>query len=171
METRSHRVAFAATAALVLLVTSAGCSDGKPKPATIKFSEVSLQLTVPAELSDLTYAVGKSEEGQPTLLFSTKHLTTVGGPSCAAGATSAVSPDPLGQIVVSEETPQHVREEAADNPEEDLGAFVKHIGEDYLYYISPPRESCVDGDAKVAKLQHHLTSALKSALTTFAATE
>ena len=164
MATARTVAAIAAVLALAATACGGDDKDAAPQPTTVSFPEVGLQLHVPAELADLTYEIGKSEEGQPTLLFSSKQMETVGGPSCAAGAESAVSPYPLGQIVVSEETPEHVREEAKENPEEHLGTFVAHAGDHYLFYIAPPDEPCVSDDADAASLQLELTARLKSAL-------
>jgi hypothetical protein len=153
----------------VLLLGSIGCSASSDppasQPASISFPEVGLRLNVPGELADLTYALGKSEEGQPALYFSTKQLVALGGKACAAGAKSAVSPYPLGQVVLSDETPEHVRKEAHDNPEEDLGEFVTKAGEHYLYYVGPPAEPCSDVAAATA-LQRRLTTGLRTALHT-----
>jgi hypothetical protein len=152
-----------------------GCSAGDdesagPQPVTVTLPEVGLEVDVPGQLADLTYSIGESEEGQPALYFSTEHLAAVGGPSCAAGATAAVSPYPLGQIVVSEETPKHVREEARENPEENLGRFVKHVGDHYLFYVAPPAEPCVSDDADAKALQRELTADLRDALPTLSET-
>lgn len=166
-------VAGALSATLVAtLVGAAACSSeddasAAAQPATIGFPEVDLEVQVPAGLADLTYAMGEAEEGQPALFFSTEQLASVGGPTCEAGAEAAVSPYPLGQVVVSEETPEHVREEADENPEENLGRFVTQAGEHYLYYIAPPDESCASGDPAAARLQRDLTAELESALQTF----
>jgi hypothetical protein len=159
----------AALAAGLLLGAAACSSDGDQddasQPATVTVHEVDLAVDVPGQLSDLTYAMGESEEGQPAVYFSSEHLAEVGGASCEAGATAAVSPYPLGQIVVSEETPQHVRKEARENPEESLGTFVKRVGDHYLYYLAPPDEPCV-ADADAAALQRRLTTDLRAALST-----
>ncbi len=162
------RLAWAALAA-ALAGGMVGCSAGDdtsdpPAPSTISFPEVDLELPVPAELSDLTYAMGEAEEGQPALYFSTESLASAGGPTCEAGAEAAVSPYPIGQVVVSEETPEHVKEEAAENPEENLGRFITQVGEHYLYYIAPPEESCVTGDKEAAELQRDLTTELHTTL-------
>lgn len=174
MATRSVAAALSAT----LLAAGVGCSSGDdrataptaaPTASTVAFPEVHLEVEVPAPLADLTYSIGESEEGQPALYFSTERMASIGGPSCTAGAEAAVSPFPLGQVVVSEETPQQVREEARKNPEENLGHFVKQVGEQYLYYVSPPTESCVSGDRKAALLQRDLTVKLRPALETMRA--
>ncbi len=167
------RPVAAAALSAALLAACAGCSaeddrPAAPQPSTVTFLEVDLQVQVPAQLADLTYTLGEAEEGQPALYFSTEQLASVGGPSCAAGAEAAVSPYPLGQVVVSEETPKHVREEAKANPEENLGRFVKQVGDRYLYYVSPPTESCA-GDRNAARLQRDLTVELRSALETLRA--
>ncbi len=129
-----------------------------------------LQLRVPAELADLTYAVGKSTEGKPAANFSTRALTVAGGPSCAAGAANSVSPYPIGQIVLSPETPEHVAEEAKNNPDDVLGDYVRKVGAQYLYYLAPPGESCAPEKPKVLALQKRATSALRAALRTATAT-
>ena len=82
--------------------------------------------------------MGESEEGQPALYFFAEELASVGGPTCEAGAEAAVSPYPIGQVVVSEETPEHVREEAKENPEENLGRLVTQAGD---YYLVLPRSA------------------------------
>ena len=157
----------------VLLLTVVGCSadaePDAPQATSISFPDVGLQVHVPGKLADLTYDTGKSEEGQPTLYFSTKKLVSLGGEACAAGAKSAVSPYPLGQVVLSEETPEHVREEARENPEEDLGAFVKKAGDHYLYYIEPPAEPCSEV-AAATRLQREQTADLRTALVSLEAT-
>jgi hypothetical protein len=159
--------AVAAALALGLLALGCGCGgdeDAEPQAGTVEFSEVGLALDVPAELADLTYSIGTSEEGQPTLDFSTKELASLGGATCAAGAQASVSSYPLGQIVVSDESPEHVREEARENPEENLGAFVKKVDDHYLYYVAPPSEACATGNSKAAQLQLDQTAALHEAL-------
>jgi hypothetical protein len=163
--------ALGALAASIAIATGlTGCGDGddasNPGPTTVTIAQVGLTMHVPGQLADLTYALGASEEGQPAVYFSTERLASVGGSSCNAGASAAVSPYPLGQIVVSEETPRHVREEARENPEEDLGQFVTRAGESYLYYVAPPQEPCVIGDRAAAALQRELTADLKDALST-----
>jgi hypothetical protein len=169
MATRPVAAALSALVLAACVGCSSGDPTGSPGPSTVAFPEVHLEVTVPAGLSDLTYFVGASEEGQPALYFSTKKMASVGGPSCAAGAQAAVSPYPLGQIVVSEETPQHVRNEARENPDDALGRFVKRVGEQYLYYLPPPRESCVS-NPKAATLQRSLTVELRPALSTLRST-
>jgi hypothetical protein len=168
------RAVAAAAVCATLLLGCFGCSSGDDSPAstasTVAFPEVDLEITVPSELEDLTYAIGKSEEGQPALYFSSAQMASVGGPSCAAGAQAAVSPYPLGQIVISEETPEHVREEARENPDDTLGHFVKQVGGQYLYYLAPPEESCTSG-RKAATMQHNLTVKLRSALGTLHPTQ
>ena len=171
----TRRVAAAVLAvALVSGVVACSSDDDAPdapEPATITFPEVDLEVDVPARLADLTYAMGESEEGQPALYFSTEELASVGGPTCEAGAEAAVSPYPIGQVVVSEETPEHVREEAKENPEENLGRFVTQAGDYYLYYLAPPEEDCVSDNPEAAKLQQELTVQLRSALESMRLTE
>jgi hypothetical protein len=149
----------------VVLLAAAGCSGGgdSPGPTTVTLSEVGLQVRVPAELADLTYAMGEAEEGQPAVYFSSEKLEQAGGTACAAGATSAVSPYPLGQVVVADETPEHVREEFRDNPEESIGDFLVEVGDEWAYYSAPPAEPCYD-DPEVASMQRRLTADLKEAL-------
>ena len=159
--------------ALLLFASSAACqSDEDPEDTArsyeagmVEFDEVNLQVRVPAALADLTYTVGEFEGKQPTLNFSTERLASAGGPECAAGAVGAVSPYPIGQVVVSTETPGQVRREANQNPEEDLGDFVKRVGDRYLYYIPPPPEDCTLGDRTAATMQQELTSELRGVLT------
>jgi hypothetical protein len=148
------------------LLATAGCS-GKDAPQAIdvKIAEISLTVHVPGELADLTYAIGKAEEGQPAIYFSSRQLETAGGAACTAGATSSVSPYPLGQVVVADETPAHVREEFRDNPEESLGEFLVKVGDEWAYYSAPPDEPCYK-DPDVARLQRRLTADLKEALKT-----
>lgn len=162
---------LAAATAVALCVLAAGCSNGddapaEPKAGVVAIEEVGLELDVPAELADLTHAMGESEEGQPAVYFSTSSLESAGGTTCAAGAEAAVSPYPLGQVVVSEETPGHVRREARENPEEDLGTFVVRAGDSYLYYVAPPTEPCVTDNPSAAELQRRQTTLLRSALPT-----
>jgi hypothetical protein len=163
----SRRLAAAALfAALLACCASCGEDDNAAAvPTSVTFPEVDLQVSVPASLADLTYALGESEEGQPTLYFSSRQLVSAGGASCAAGASAAVSPYPLGQVVVTDETPEHVREETRENPEEGPGSFLNQVGDQYLYYAAPPAESCAT-DAAGARLQRHLTTQLRSALET-----
>ena len=155
------------------LLAAAGCSNGdddSPGPATIAIPEVGLAVQVPGSLADLTYAMGEAEEGQPAVYFSTQQLERAGGGACAAGATAAVSPYPLGQIVVADETPEQVREEFRHNPEESIGTFLVQVSDDeYVYYSAPPGEPCYD-DPDVASLQRRLTTDLKDALSTIAST-
>ena len=120
---------------------------------------------VPGGLADLTYAMGEAEEGQPAIYFSSRQLEDAGGAACAAGASAAVSPYPLGQVVVADETPEHVREEFRDNPEESIGDFLVKVGDEWAYYSSPPDEPCYD-DPDVTALQRRLTADLKEALAT-----
>jgi hypothetical protein len=162
MEARS--VAGVALAGAALL-GAAACASGDDSPAatTVTIAEVGLSLRVPGQVADLTYAMGKAEEGQPAVYFSTQELESLGGAACKAGASAAVSPYPLGQIVVSDETPQHVREEFRDNPEESLGEFLVKAGDQYVYYSAPPDEPCYD-NRQAADLQRKLTGELKDAL-------
>jgi hypothetical protein len=152
----------------VLLASFVGCAgddNAATPPASVDFPEVGLAVELPGSLADLTYSVGESEEGQPTLNFSTRQLVAVAGTSCAAGARAAVSPYPLGQVVVTDETPEHVREETRENPEESPGSFLKQVRTQYLYYAAPPRESCA-ADARGARLQRRLTVELRWSLRT-----
>jgi hypothetical protein len=164
MATRAVATGALAGAALLGAV---GCSNGddSPEPATITISEVGLTVRVPGQLADLTYAMGEAEEGQPAIYFSSEQLEQAGGAACAAGASAAVSPYPLGQVVVADETPRHVREEFRDNPEESLGDFLVKVGDEWAYYSAPPDEPCYD-DPDVASLQRRLTADLKDALST-----
>jgi hypothetical protein len=151
---------------LVALLATAACSDDdSPEPTTVTVSELGLQLRVPDQLADLTYAMGEAEEGQPAIYFSSSRLEHAGGASCAAGASAAGSPYPLGQVVVADETPRHVREEFRDNPEESIGQFLAKVGDEWAYYSPPPDEPCYD-DPDVASLQRRLTAELKAALAT-----
>ena len=149
---------------------SSGDDTADDSSSVVAFPEVGLEITLPSTLSDLTYAMGEAEEGQPAIFFSTQKLASVGGPTCSAGATSAVSPFPLGQIVVADETPEHVREESKDNPSDRLGRFVKQVGEKYLYYDPPPAERCVS-DRKAAQLQREQTAELRPAFASLRAAE
>jgi len=159
--------------AVLVAASTAGCGDDDTgpgdgeasyQPGIVRFEEVDLQLRVPAELADLTYSVGEFEGSQPTLDFSTERLAEAGGPTCAAGATAAVSPYPIGQVIVSTETPRQIREEAAENPEEGLGTFVRKVGDRYLYYVAPPAEGCTTEGKAAAELQQELTVALREAV-------
>jgi hypothetical protein len=147
------------------LLAAAGCSAGDDStgPTTVTISQVGLRVHVPGAMADLTYAMGEAEEGQPAIYFSSEQLEQAGGTACAAGATSAVSPYPLGQVVVADETPEHVREEFRDNPEESIGDFLVKVGDEWAYYSAPPDEPCYD-DPDVASLQRRLTADLKQAL-------
>jgi hypothetical protein len=164
-----HRVEARSVAGVALigaaLLGAAACANGDDAPAatTVTIKEVGLAVRVPGQLADLTYAMGEAEEGQPAVYFSTRRLERAGGPACEAGASAAVSPYPLGQIVVSDETPRHVREEFRDNPEESLGRFLVRAGDEYVYYSAPPDEPCYV-DADVADLQQRLAGDLKDAL-------
>jgi hypothetical protein len=151
--------------AALLATTATACSKGDDSsgPTTVTISAVGLQVHVPGQLTDLTYAIGEAEEGQPAVYFSSRQLEQAGGPACAAGATAAVSPYPLGQVVVADETPEHVREEFRDNPEESIGDYLVKVGDEWAYYSAPPREPCYD-DPDVASLQRRLTADLKDAL-------
>jgi hypothetical protein len=162
---------LAAAAVLTLLPAAYGCSndddaDSATAATTVAITDAGMEVDVPRGLADLTYAMGESEEGQPAVYFSTEELTRIGGPSCAAGATAAVSPYPLGQVVVSDETPEHVREEAKENPQESLGRYIKQVSGTYLFYIAPPVESCAAGNRRASRLQRQLTVELKPALKT-----
>jgi hypothetical protein len=154
-----------ASAAVAALLAAAGCSgdDDTPEPTTVTISEVGLQVHVPGELADLTYAMGEAEEGQPAIYFSSGQLEQAGGTACSAGASAAVSPYPLGQVVVADETPRHVREEFRENPEESIGDFLVTVGDEWAYYSAPPDEPCYD-DPDVASMQRRLTAQLKDAL-------
>jgi hypothetical protein len=162
MEARS--VARAALVCTALLGAAAcGSGDGSSEPTTITLTKVGLTVDVPSQLADLTYAMGEAEEGQPAVYFSSEQLETAGGEACMAGTTVSVSPYPLGQIVVSDETPAHVREEFRDNPEESIGRFLVKAGDTYIYYSAPPEEPC-HTDPAAADLQRKLTADLKAAL-------
>jgi hypothetical protein len=133
-------------------------------PTYVSIPALGLQLRLPGELADLTYAIGMFEAEQPTLLFSTETLAAIGGESCAAGAGGAVSPYPIGQIVVSTETPDQVRREKKANPAEDPGSFVTAVDDRYIYYIPPPEEGCAPGNPAANALQDKLTRVLRQAL-------
>jgi len=160
----------------LLLLSLLGCQNGgddRPgvaatlpagPPTQVTIPALDLRLPVPGELADLTYEIGMFEAEQPTLLMSTETLTAVGGDSCAAGARGAVSPYPIGQVVISTETPQQVRREAQANPAEDPGRFVKSLGDRYLYYIAPPEEGCAAGNQAAQDMQDKLTRLLREAL-------
>lgn len=145
-----------------------GCHSGPApvKTTVVTVNQLHLKFTVPAELADLTYRMGRSAEGQPAANFSTKALTAAGGPGCAAGAQNSVSPYPAGQIVLADETPAHVAEEAKTNPEDMLGSFVKKVGDGYLYYSAPPEESCAGSNQKAGEIQRRAIAALRAALRT-----
>jgi hypothetical protein len=162
METRSIAGAALACAALLGAV-ACGTGDDESQSTTVTLTPVGLTVDVPSQLADLTYAMGEAEEGQPAVYFSSKQLETAGGEACAAGTMVSVSPYPLGQIVVSDETPEHVREEFRENPEESIGRFLVKAGDKYIYYSAPPNEPCYD-DPKAADLQRQLTADLKGAL-------
>jgi hypothetical protein len=68
--------------------------------------------------------------------------------------------------VLSDETPGHVRKEARENPEENLGEFVKRAGDSFLYYVAPPEEPCVSGVPRAVGLQRTQTAELRHALST-----
>jgi hypothetical protein len=156
-------LALGCAALLATTATACSGSDDSPGPTTVMISEVGLQVHVPGELADVTYAMGEAEEGQPAVYFSSGQLERAGGTACAAGATSAVSPYPLGQVVVADETPKHVREEFRDNPEDSIGDLLVKVGDGWAYYSAPPDEPCYD-DPDVASLQRRLTADLKDAL-------
>jgi hypothetical protein len=165
---------IALVAALATAAPGCGSDDdqqaGDPptyEPRVVRIDELDLQLRVPAELADLSYTVGEFERIHPTLNFSTQRLAEAGGPACEAGAEGAVSPYPIGQVIVSTESPREVAEEAEDNPEENLGTFVRAVGDRYVYYIAPPPEDCTSDDEDAAGMQHELTVALREALPTF----
>jgi hypothetical protein len=167
------RALAAAAVALAAMLTAVGCSSGddSPEATTVDIPEVGLSVHVPGHLADLTYAIGEAEEGQPAVYFSSRKLVSVGGTACEAGATASVSPYPLGQIVVADETPQRVREEFRDNPEESIGRFLTKVSDDeYVYYSAPPDEPCYN-DPDAAALQKRLTADLKGALTSLVKAE
>jgi hypothetical protein len=154
-----------AAAAGALLLTAACSDDDSPAATDVQISDAGLVVRVPADLADLTYAMGEAEEGQPAVYFSSRQLVQAGGKACAAGATTAVSPYPLGQVVIADETPEHVREEFRENPEESIGEYLVKVGDKWAYYSAPPDEPCYD-DPDVASLQRRLTAQLKTALST-----
>ena len=128
-------------------------------------SEVGLHVHVPGELADLTYAMGEAEEGQPADLLLQRAARGCRRRRMRCRCAAAVSPYPLGQVVVADETPEHVREEFRDNPEESIGDFLVKVGDEWAYYSSPPDEPCYD-DPEVSALQRRLTADLKEALST-----
>lgn len=157
-------MALGAAGLLALAACDAGPAPAQSTVVTVK--QLHLRFRVPAELADLTYRMGRSAEGQPAANFSTKALATAGGPGCAAGAQNSVSPYPAGQIVLADETPAAVAEEAKTNPEDMLGEFLKKIGDGYLYYTTPPEESCAGSNQKAGAVQRSAIKALRAALRT-----
>lgn len=159
----SSRSALVAAGAVLALT---GCASTHA-PAQPKFAvpELHTVFTVPGALADLTYAMGTSSEGKPAA-NSTKALTAAGGPGCAAGAKNSVSPFPMGQIVLSPETPAQVAQETKDNPDDVLGEFVAKVGSGYFYYLAPPAEGCAPANKTAVALQLRATKALRTALNT-----
>lgn len=154
------------TAGAVLALTGCQSTRAPAQPKKFTVPELRTVFTVPGALADLTYAMGKSSEGKPAANFSTKALTAAGGPGCAAGAKQSVSPFPVGQIVLSPETPAQVAQETKDNPDDVLGEFVAKVGSGYLYYLAPPAEGCAPANKTAVALQIRATKALRTALNT-----
>lgn len=148
----------------LLAVLLAGCSSGAAhSPRTVSLPELGFAFPAPDAARDVVYATGEGPEGKPAAYLSTRSLADEGGPSCRAGATGAVSPWPLGQVVVADETPEQVDEEMREDPEEGLGEYLGQVGSRYLYYRAPPQEPCSD-DGSAATLQVTQVAAVKQAL-------
>lgn len=108
--------------------------------------------------------MGLAPEGQLAAFFSTVTLGSVGGPARVAGATGAVSPYPLGRVVLAQETPVEVALETAVNPEETLGEPIGRVAAGHLYYAAPPEEPCAPEVPAAAELQARQVATVRAAL-------
>lgn len=133
-------------------------------PPFLAVPELGLQIERPADARDLVYVMGLAPEGQPAAYFSTGTLASLGGPACRAGATAAVSPYPLGRVVLAQETPVEVALETAVNPAESLGEPIGRVTAGHLYYAPPPVEPCAPEVPSAAELQARQVVALRAAL-------
>lgn len=127
--------------------------EAAPLREVLVVPELGVRLRAPRRARDLVYVMGLAPEGQPAAFFSTAALARAGGPSCAAGATAAVSPYPLGRVVLAQETPVQVRLETAVDPEDSLGEPLGRVAAGWLYYAPPPEESCNPDAPSAGRMQ------------------
>lgn len=152
---------------LLAVAVLSGCSEqsapAAPPPGEVVLRELGVAFPTPPELPDVVYVMGEGAEDKPAALLSTRSLADAGGPACAAGATGAVSPYPLGRVIVSDETPDKVERETVADPEDALGEYLAQVGDRYLYYAPAPDEPCDERPA-AADLQRRQALAVKEAL-------
>lgn len=127
--------------------------------------QLGIQLTLPYSIRDLEQSIDTGAEGKIGVDFSTTRLVSIGGASCKAGAVQSVSPYPLGQLIRANEKPAQVAAERKANPEEALGEYIVAVGDEYLYYQSPPDEPCSQNPAAV-QMQNQQKVLLKQAFKT-----
>ena len=123
----------------------AGCGPTSSRAtgpaADLTVPEVGLRVPAAAGAEDLTYALADGPEGRRVVQLSSRSLTEAGGPACRAGATGAVSPYPLGKVVLADEDPEQVVAEALQD-EDWPGESLVRVGDRWLYYREPPPEPC-----------------------------
>jgi hypothetical protein len=135
-------------------------------PSSLTISELGIKFKLPDNLRDATYKMGNGPETEQAADFSSPRLAAAGGESCTAGNHVGVSSYPLGEVVVSEETPDKVAAEIKENPDDGLGDFITKVSDDkYVYYMPAPAEPCSQ-DSQAQQLQTEGAAALKRALKT-----
>lgn len=150
--------------ALVLLLSAAGCGGlSEPGPRTEVVTELGFSFPAPAGARDVLHVAGEGPEGAPAAYLSTASLARTGGPTCAAGATGAVSPYPLGRVLVAELLPDQAEVRSLLDPEESPGEPLVQLGSRWLYWLAPPGEPCTR-DADAARLQEPQMALVKQAL-------
>lgn len=144
------------------LLSGCGAAATPAPPADLAVPEVGLRVPAAPGAGDLVYALADAAEGRRAVQLSSRSLAASGGPACRAGATGAVSPYPLGQVVVADETPEKVAAEGLQD-EDAPGDYVTRVGDGYLYYRAPPQEPC-SADRDAAALQARQVTAVRAAL-------
>jgi hypothetical protein len=133
--------------------------------SSLTISELGIKIQLPDNLRDANYQIGNGPETKVAADFSSSRLTNLGGEACTAGNHVGVSPYPLGEVIVADETPEKVAEEVKNNPDDGLGEFITKVGDKYVYYNAAPPEPC-STNTGVKSLQNESAAALKKALKT-----
>jgi hypothetical protein len=121
--------------------------------SVLKLSDLGIKFNVDSRISDLTYSVSSLESAS----FSTKSLVTEGGQSCSAAN------GPLGYITVTTQAPA----KPADgnySPNISEAAFVKKVGDKYIYYVHAQGVCSTIPNQKAENLQTDGSNYLRQSL-------
>ncbi len=150
------------TALVALLVGCAACGGGGGGPRRVDVASLGFAFSAPTGTRDVVLAAGEGPEAVPAVYLSTRSLARRGGPACAAGAVGAVSPFPLGRVLVLSLPPDAGEVRTLLAPEEAPGEPLAHLdGDRWLYFTPPPDEPCA---GPAADLQDRQTAVLREAL-------